>query len=967
MVASPPRTEAAGESAGPPEVRRRRARRRLPEVNEARIPVVAGGGIALAVLAFSQAWIHGRLTLDGVGAAMLVREALGHWFVNGHVPYWLSDMWTGTPLFGLAPSLPTLDVLPLASVFGAETAVRIAIVAAQIVGGWGAFVLATALWGRRCLAAVVAGLIYALHPLFITHGALFGHEPAVWVMAATPWLAWSFRKALREDRTGYVALAGGIAAFAVLHQAEHAYALVLMCACLLAVELSRARRDRGGTGVAPVFRRAAASAAIALGLIAFWLLPFITMSKSFVLTPPASVKAELTIGSGGTLGRHPEAWLTRSTGLHGATSFEAILASFTKLTGPAKGAFYLSWVCVLLTVVTILVLPRHDGDGHLTAIVFASAVGVWLSAGGVSLAGSQLVSDRRIVPLVVIGVVGGFLVHGFLRHLRLRRQLVAGAASLAFLVAMPYLTPFLTLQRLVPFLSNVRFPRFYPLAALGLALGAAFPLLLVQRWAQARSRTLGPMLSVTVALAVVGAFLVDVAPYRSYYHLHPPDGTAAYAQAAETLKAAGGEFRVAPIGFGDPRPVSALLESGQLLSVGWPHPLASKRAWRLTVEALASPGSYRDAALGLSGTAYLSADQLDPTGNVVEKVVLVRNPSVLPLVRAYDSVAVVGDDDVAPELATALSSKHIGVVSGGPKAAQSLAPFSPGKVAPGACEPSPAGVSDNLRGDVAMACAAHQWLGVYTGLKVVPIGNVGGVFTAPLDELRGMKVWFDRPPSGAELALRPVAADGSLGPEAARAVGIGGGGDDMTTYTFDPPLHDAAGKRFAFVLSCDRCPAGAEPRMVVTAAERGPGNLLVNGVLDRSQMAAFSLIYDGVASAEPSATRVSAVTNDSGTWRVKTSGARASVVVVAAAWFPGWEARVDGKKAPVLIADGAFLGVAVPPGEHQLVLVYKKPIVAGVGLAITGATLIGVLLYLPSRRPRGWWRWWRWRDTGATS
>jgi uncharacterized membrane protein YfhO len=94
------------------------------------------------------------------------------------------------------------------------------------------------------------------------------------------------------------------------------------------------------------------------------------------------------------------------------------------------------------------------------------------------------------------------------------------------------------------------------------------------------------------------------------------------------------------------------------------------------------------------------------------------------------------------------------------------------------------------------------------------------------------------------------------------------------------------------------------------------------------------------------------VTNDAGSWRVKTSGARASVVVVAAAWFPGWEAHVDGKQVPVLIADGAFLGVAVPPGEHEIVLVYKKPVTAAVGLAITGATLLGVILFLPSRRRR---------------
>src|SRR5205085_7395316 len=101
-------------------------------------------------------------------------------------------------------------------------------------------------------------------------------------------------------------------------------------------------------------------------------------------------------------------------------------------------------------------------------------------------------------------------------------------------------------------------------------------------------------------------------------------------------------------------------------------------------------------------------------------------------------------------------------------------------------------------------------------------------------------------------------------------------------------------------------------------------------------VAAFSLVYDSLPTVAPSATRLGAVTYDSGTWRVQTSGERASLVVVAAAWFPGWEARIDGRPAPVLIADGAFLGVAVPAGEHQVTLVYKKSMAAAVGLGIPG-------------------------------
>src|SRR5439155_11763873 len=97
-----------------------------------------------------------------------------------------------------APSFPVLSLLPAAMVLGPETAVKLATLAAQIAGGWGAFVLAQSLWDRKStVLPLTAAVIYALHPLFVSHGALFGHETSIWVMAVTPWLAWSVRKAFK--------------------------------------------------------------------------------------------------------------------------------------------------------------------------------------------------------------------------------------------------------------------------------------------------------------------------------------------------------------------------------------------------------------------------------------------------------------------------------------------------------------------------------------------------------------------------------------------------------------------------------------------------------------------------------------------------------------------------------------------------------------------------------------------------
>jgi hypothetical protein len=54
-----------------------------------------------------------------------------------------------------------------------------------------------------------------------------------------------------------------------------------------------------------------------------------------------------------------------------------------------------------------------------------------------------------------------------------------------------------------------------------------------------------------------------------------------------------------------------------------------------------------------------------------------------------------------------------------------------------------------------------------------------------------------------------------------------------------------------------------------------------------------------------------------------TRGAEPGVVVLTDAWFPGWLAEVDGVEARVLRANVAFRGVAVPAGDHEILLRYS--------------------------------------------
>jgi hypothetical protein len=97
------------------------------------------------------------------------------------------------------------------------------------------------------------------------------------------------------------------------------------------------------------------------------------------------------------------------------------------------------------------------------------------------------------------------------------------------------------------------------------------------------------------------------------------------------------------------------------------------------------------------------------------------------------------------------------------------------------------------------------------------------------------------------------------------------------------------------------------------------------------------------------------IKSSAGHWTLRSSGTRPSLVVVADANFPGWKARVDGRRVPVLEADGAFISVAVGPGEHEITFDYGPGPAALAGRLITLGTLLALViggLIARSRRRR---------------
>ena len=67
---------------------------------------------------------------------------------------------------------------------------------------------------------------------------------------------------------------------------------------------------------------------------------------------------------------------------------------------------------------------------------------------------------------------------------------------------------------------------------------------------------------------------------------------------------------------------------------------------------------------------------------------------------------------------------------------------------------------------------------------------------------------------------------------------------------------------------------------------------------------------------------------------------------VGARWDPGWSATVDGRRAEVFRADGAFRGVVLPPGRHTVAFSYRNPdemrgrLVAGAALVVLAGLLV---------------------------
>jgi hypothetical protein len=74
--------------------------------------------------------------------------------------------------------------------------------------------------------------------------------------------------------------------------------------------------------------------------------------------------------------------------------------------------------------------------------------------------------------------------------------------------------------------------------------------------------------------------------------------------------------------------------------------------------------------------------------------------------------------------------------------------------------------------------------------------------------------------------------------------------------------------------------------------------------------------------------------------RFRTVGGGPAVAVVRIPFDPDWHATVDGRAAPVLVADHVLIGVPLGPGNHVVELTHDDP---AIGYGLVGSSVVLVL------------------------
>ncbi|MDB6131322.1 MAG: hypothetical protein JWM04_2429, partial [Verrucomicrobiales bacterium] len=85
--------------------------------------------------------------------------------------------------------------------------------------------------------------------------------------------------------------------------------------------------------------------------------------------------------------------------------------------------------------------------------------------------------------------------------------------------------------------------------------------------------------------------------------------------------------------------------------------------------------------------------------------------------------------------------------------------------------------------------------------------------------------------------------------------------------------------------------------------------------------------------------------------QIKTHGDAPALLTIAESYYPAWKVEVDDKKETVLRANYAFMGVAVPKGDHTVTFKYQdKTMLTGAAISAISLVLLAALALLEKTR-----------------
>jgi hypothetical protein len=132
-----------------------------------------------------------------------------------------------------------------------------------------------------------------------------------------------------------------------------------------------------------------------------------------------------------------------------------------------------------------------------------------------------------------------------------------------------------------------------------------------------------------------------------------------------------------------------------------------------------------------------------------------------------------------------------------------------------------------------------------------------------------------------------------------------------------------------------------------TAVRAGSADDALQTLIDIVRRGGSEVVVEGQAPFPVSSGQILQASRGTESVRIEATSPGDALLIVNDACWPGWDARIDGIKAPILCADAAVRAVPWPAGHHILEMAYHPPeIQYGISVTITGVlVLLALCLY----------------------